>query len=266
MTITYLKMTTGPFLSGLLRHSHTMPARPRQQPTILQLASDIMRRRNLLPYALTCFFVIACLFFSYDSQTEGPLGSDPSTVLGDDPSKGSCANSTRLMPLCTECIPGLVPPHCELSTETKALRDKIKKLVKDRYPNSHSPTNLYPYLNTDEMRSRHGMVGRWIAQDKRTKILDIGTNYSPLLEHFPASFCPEILLMVEPVGEQVFDQPRSTPWLSEMRPCQDGGYSHIIIAPVSLSEYLTSEHAKLTKFDAVVCIGCDADWGACKVQ
>ncbi len=178
-----------------------------------------------------------------------------------DTPEGSCADNTRLMPECTECIPGLVPPHCELSPGVKALRNEVTKLVEDRYPNSLSPSDLYPYLNTDELRSRHGIIGRWVAHDKRTKILDIGTNYSPLLEHFPASFCPETLLMVEPIGELIFGPSNSTPWLSEMRSCQDGGHSHIIIAPVPVSEYIASEHARLSRFDAVVCIGCDANWG-----
>ena len=195
----------------------------------------------------------------------GRTSSTASTSAVD--SMGSCQDKTKLMPACTECIPGLSGLRCEMDAPIVKLRQDIKDMAYKRYRSSGY--DLYPYLNSGELRARQASVAQWLAHDGRKAILDIGTNYSPLFPHFPKGFCPELLVMVEPIGElpkrslpDVPGESHMYPWMSQVVECPaGGGRTHIIIAPTSITEYLSTSHARSTTFDAVVCMGCDTEHG-----
>lgn len=63
-----------------------------------------------------------------------------------------CEDRTRLMPSCSECIPGLMQPPgqttcSEFIPSSKAIRDEIKQLTDTRYghnPIPDRPFGLYP--------------------------------------------------------------------------------------------------------------------------
>ena len=230
------------------------------------MAPSYFHRRSWSRYCLLVGpLCVALLIFAFSGPLEhGRLNTWMDEPLNRPPTQSknlSCADQRRLLPHCVDCIPGLVGPHCELSKGALDLRTKIRDLVSTRYPNASSPYDLYPYLNTDDLRSRQAAIGTWLSHDNRKSILNIGTNYSPLHRHFPQGFCPETLLMIEPVGELAQEHGSENPWLSRYIHCPEGGHTHVIIAPTSISGYLESKHAKSVTFDAVVCVGCDKNWG-----
>ena len=65
-----------------------------------------------------------------------------------------CADRTKLMPSCTECIPGLRKAEgsqvcSEFIPDSRQIRDEIKKLTDERYgdkPVADRPFGLYPCM------------------------------------------------------------------------------------------------------------------------
>lgn len=181
-------------------------------------------------------------------------------VLGESTNSKRCRDRTKLMPACRECNPGLVATStgsCEISANSTALREMIRKFTKDRYG---SPSfKLYPYLSTPELLQRHSAVGKWISKDKPKVVLDIGPYMHPIWIFFEAGYCPELVVAVEPAGELLSP---GEAWDSVIEPCPEGnGSTHRIVAPILLQEYFASHHFKQTTYEAIVCLGCDGHFG-----
>lgn len=229
-----------------------------------------VRRTRRLCFSFSGFAVLASLLLERFKHLENiSKGEQPmfnvALSQGHAADIDSCHDRRRLMPGCTECIPGLVGPQCEVDSRILSLRQTVKKLTFERY--GTDAYDLYPYLNTDELRARQASVAQWLSQDERKAIIEIGPNHSPLLPHFPKHFCPELIMMVEPIGELTknslhpWNVSMENPWLSQMIKCPAGGETHIIIAPTGITGYLSTTHAKSTTYDAVVCLGCDPNYG-----
>ena len=179
----------------------------------------------------------------------------------------SCPDNTRLLPDCQGCIPGLqlnpTTQRCEIAGAALPLRNKIATIAKQRY--GKQDFHLYPYLSVPPMTDRQTAVGQWIAADKPRTILDIGPYTNPIWEYFPADgdYCPELIVAIEPCGEVTTKT--SQAWQSIRRPCTGdsnaGRYTHIVVAPITAQEYMDSAHFRSTAYDAVVCVGCDGDFG-----
>ena len=87
---------------------------------------------------------------------------------------GGCADSTRLMPACTECIPGLHGPNCEkMSQTTTKLRNQLHRISAKRY-GKESSCHLYPYLESPQLQGRQALLAQWMATSQPQHILDIG--------------------------------------------------------------------------------------------
>jgi hypothetical protein len=102
---------------------------------------------------LVCVLV-ALLEHSYSQGTEDRLKQFYERIKKDDVKR--CADHTKLMPSCTECIPGLqkgsASQACnEFIPASQSIREEIKKLTDERYghkPVPDRPYGLYPCKET----------------------------------------------------------------------------------------------------------------------
>lgn len=190
----------------------------------------------------------------------------------------TCADNTRLMPDCKVCIPGLAvaddgldgddsSTKCILvDEETISLRNKLASFTKERY--GKTGFQLYPYLSAPPLVRRQSDVGKMLGEDRPKSILEIGPYQNPAWKFFPLGYCPELVVALEPCGELVTGLTNQA-WQSIVVPCEsrsENGSSshsstHIIVAPVRAQQYFQSTHFHDTKFDAVICIGCDGTFG-----
>lgn len=183
-----------------------------------------------------------------------------STVTNTDTDK-YCSDTKKLMPLCLSCIPGLTmnkqTSTCELSQETNKIRKTLFQIAAQRgMPNT---CKVYTYLGTDTLRHRQEIVGKILDEIKPKRVLDIGSYTSPI--HSFMSFCPESVFMLEPCGE--LSHKGVTPWMSKEVTCNNGSSTSTSIhnvLPKSIKTFIHEPH--LQHFDAVVCIGCDKNFGA----
>lgn len=201
-----------------------------------------------------------------------------------------CADKTRLMPDCKECIPGLKVGQgsstCnEFVPSSLKIREEIQKLTRERYPmiDSNRPFGLYPYLEMPQFMQRQKMFGKMLGQYNAKHILDIGAYYNPINLFFSSELCPLSVVVIEPILDA----------LSVVVPCGDdtsnnmgahtGGKNtktHVVFLPITFRYYaaFVSPHnpadgnrrlrpdptqvtSSLPHPDHVVCIGCDSHYG-----
>jgi len=86
-----------------------------------------------------------------------------------------CPDKTLLLPDCMNCIPGLIKEEgsssCnKYSESSKNIRDEIKQLTDERYPQPapHRPFGLYPYLESPEFLKRQEKFGSWLSENNAT--------------------------------------------------------------------------------------------------
>ena len=210
-----------------------------------------------------------------------------------------CPDRTKILPACTECIPGLQKGSgsstCnEFIAPSKEIRDEIKKLTDERYgdkPVADRPFGLYPCkiksicyilyylllmrtilyfilltsvdLEKPDFMSRQITFGKLMSTPSTShplrNIMDIGAYYNPINLFLSPSVCPESVIIVEPILDP----------LSVIVPCAQptdataaGGAkeTHIMFLPITFRYYMTISNI-LPKPETVVCIGCDSHYG-----
>eukprot|EP01032_Pedospumella_encystans_P007607 gene7607-9109_t len=176
-----------------------------------------------------------------------------------------CPDKTKLLPNCTECIPGLQKgpgsESCdELFVGTKGFRKELKRLTDTRYgdkPVADRPFGLYPYLERPDFMSRQITFGKMMSSPTAgtppvRNVMDIGAYYNPINLFLSPEVCPESVTVIEPILDP----------LSVSVPCTSdpSKHTHIMILPVTF-HYFVHFAASFPKPDALVCIGCDAHYG-----
>jgi hypothetical protein len=192
----------------------------------------------------------------------------------------SCKDPKRLMPLCESCIPGLVEnvktKECELGNATKSIRSQLFHIASQR--GAKGTCQVYKYLSTETLQQRHKYAGKILDALAPRRVLDIGSYTSPIVSFM--SSCPDTVYMIEPCGE-LSNKFGSEPWLSKQIRCDTRApmhdtnatssdmisgeigdapnMTHHMVAPTSIKTFLHTRHFQ--HFDAVVCIGCDVNFG-----
>jgi hypothetical protein len=188
----------------------------------------------------------------------------------------SCKDPKRLMPLCESCIPGLLEnvktKECELDNATKSIRSQLFHIASQR--GARGTCQVYKYLSTETLQQRHKYAAKVLDAIAPKRVLDIGSYTSPIVSFM--SSCPETVFMIEPCGE-LSNKFGSEPWLSKQITCDTSSkitkiagmtsgktgddlyMTHHMVAPTSIKTFLYSRHFQ--HFDAVVCIGCDKNFG-----
>ena len=177
----------------------------------------------------------------------------------------SCTDSTRLMPECEACIPGLSldtnGAKCVFSEpKTARLRKEIAEIAKQRFGEVNY--YLYPYLSVMPLLQRQIDVAKMINNDRPRRILDIGPYTNPIWKFIDFNdYCPELIVSLEPCGEVITNT--SMAWRSVLRSCSTNGKqsTHLILVPQVIQIYFESDHFRESQYDAVVCIGCDGHFG-----
>jgi len=159
------------------------------------------------------------------------------------------ANVAFLRPSMPSCpIPGTVGELCDrLSTETLRVRDEIEDLAVRRYGERGRGGHAWPYLETPPFWERQQLTANLLAKQQPRRILDIGPYFNPISSFINSSvFCPDEVVLVEPLLR---------PGYSRL-PCG----TKVTTAPATIRSFLEHSLAH-THYDAVICMGCDADFG-----
>ena len=123
----------------------------------------------------------------------------------------TCSDTRRLMPACNSCIPGLSEDESEsctlLTDKTSKLRNEIADIAKERF--GEVDYHLYPYLSVDPLTQRQKDVAALLAEDRPTKIIDIGPYTNPIWKFFHHGYCPELVVSIEPCGEVATDSQKA---------------------------------------------------------
>jgi hypothetical protein len=220
------------------------------------------------------FRVVLLMAVTLLLNCEEILQSDRPNVFGEDrlktfyeslkhPGVIHCPDRTRLLPDCTECIPGLQQLSGSSSCSSyipssEAIRAEILKLTKERYADQNTPGRmsrpygLYPYLEKGDFMVRQELFGRILSKNKAQNIVDIGSYYNPI--HLFMDHCPKSVVLIEPILDA----------MSAMLPCSNmEGKTHIVILPITFRQYMKQviNKVSLPQPDSVVCIGCDSHYG-----
>lgn len=184
-----------------------------------------------------------------------------------------CDDRTKILPGCSECIPGLEKSpgssSCDSYTQSsQSIRAEILKLTKERYPDDLGssermprPYGLYPYLEKGDFMVRQELFGRVLTKAMAENIVDIGAYYNPIHLFLDSqsqgvegsNYCPNSILVIEPILDA----------LSVLIPCgTTGKNTHIIFLPITFRYYMKKvDRSTLPRPDSVVCIGCDSHYG-----
>ena len=171
-----------------------------------------------------------------------------------------CNDPKKLMPLCNSCIPGLAmksdsdSQQCQLSEPTTNIRKQLFRIAAKR--GASGTCQVYKYLATETLRQRHKVVGKLLDDLAPKRVLDIGAYTNPIRSFM--THCPESVVMIEPCGELSHDG--DAPYVSKEVSCAaSGGNSFEHVMPTSIKTFIHDPHFQ--HFDAVVCIGCDKNYG-----
>jgi hypothetical protein len=229
---------------------------------------------SLPVYAFIClFFVVTCEEVLF-SERQNIYGEDKLRLFYEriqEPDVKYCHDRTRLLPDCTECIPGLQQGVGSLScnsyiSSSESIRSEIAKLTRQRFKEENipgrmsRPYGLYPYLEKGDFMVRQELFGLILSKNRAQNIVDIGAYYNPIhlfldsQSNSTSGYCPKSVLIIEPILDA----------LSVMIPCKNGdSSSHIIVLPITFRHYMKQviNRVSLPKPDSVVCIGCDSHYG-----
>jgi len=164
-----------------------------------------------------------------------------------------CPNST-MWPECKDCVPGLSDPHCDQTLgEVADVRGWIAAETVKRYGQKARGLHLYPYLETPAFQQRQGYAGNVLRKSKAQRVLDIGGYFSPIANFIKVDedWCPELVWSIDPVYRGN----------SYGMPCGRGKFMKVVQSPHTVRSAWNDDMMKNTKFDAVVCIGCDPNFG-----
>ena len=217
------------------------------------------------------------LFASHVCSAEEILASNRPNVFGVDrlqlfyervkqSDASYCSDRTRLLPDCTQCIPGLQQTSgstCDsYIPSSESIRTEILKLTKERYVEEKisgrmpRPYGLYPYLEKGDFMVRQELFGRILTKNKAQNIVDIGSYYNPI--HLFMDHCPNSVVLIEPILDA----------MSVILPCPNSNINgntktHIVVLPITFRQYMKQviNKVKLPLADSVVCIGCDSHYG-----
>jgi hypothetical protein len=172
-------------------------------------------------------------------------------------SAGMCEDARLLMPLCEQCIPGSDlkdGSFCMLTSDSKRIRKSLFGIARSR---GAKGCNAYKYLSTKTLRQRHVAAGELLDTLKPRRILDIGAYSNPI--HTFMTHCPSETFIVEPCGELSHDG--SSPYFSREIECaKQANHSMLLnVFPVNIKLFMHTQLA--VHFDAVVCMGCDVNYG-----
>eukprot|EP01038_Epipyxis_sp_PR26KG_P009269 gene9269-12486_t len=175
-----------------------------------------------------------------------------------------CDDTSKLMPSCTECIPGTklssTTNRCDSFIPSSSLiREEILRLTNERFGDKvdkNKPFGLYPYLEGSEFMSRHLTFGKMLSTQPITTLIDIGAYYNPIFLFLANNICPKNIIVIEPILDP----------LSVHIPCStittsnENTFTHIMFLPVTFKYYMDIR-SKLPMPETVVCIGCDSHYG-----
>ena len=199
-------------------------------------------------------------FLNYRSRFTG-LAFPPPLLLETvrEENRTSCSDPSLLMPLCERCIPGLVThakngTHaiCVLSSATETVRLHLTEIAQSR---GQTGCGAYKYLSTTTLRERHRFAGKVLDKLKPARVIDIGVYTNPI--HTFMTYCPATFFMVEPCGELAHDG--NSVYLSTRVTCAEGGSKTLHVLPTSIKTFIHNPYFQ--HFDAVVCMGCDVNYG-----
>lgn len=169
----------------------------------------------------------------------------------------ACKDSKLTFPLCEHCIFGLtdgIDGECILSSESQSLRHKIQTTAAEL---GQSGCHVYPYLEGDLLRSQHTRATNYFHLLAAHRVLDIGAYSNPILEFM--KHCPLQVTVIEPCGE--LSNVDSKPHFSGLARCKTA--AKMVFHQLSLTNIKTWVHSRsLTYYDAIVCMGCDPQFGA----
>eukprot|EP01039_Chlorochromonas_danica_P010239 gene10239-11333_t len=188
-----------------------------------------------------------------------------------------CPDRTKLLPHCTQCIPGLERSDPSASTSSpcdryipasRAIRQEIRSLVVQRYGNDLPPNRtygLYPYLEKSDFLRRHYDFGKLLSsQQQITHLVDIGAYYNPIHLFLGPGVCPQTIVVIEPILDalsvEVPCSPQQGGGGGSGGSGNEGGKVHIMFLPITFKSYIAIKDT-LPRFDTVVCIGCDSHYG-----
>ena len=129
-----------------------------------------------------------------------------------------------------------------LNRQTRSIRKEIAKLTAQRYSRPHFYRyGLYPYLETDAFLFRQRTFAHMMAEEnmksqRRPNIVDIGAYYYPIHLFWRKEFCPENVVVVEPILKVFYPSIYPSIYLS---------IYHSIYLSLYLSTYL-SIHLSIT--------------------
>jgi len=160
-----------------------------------------------------------------------------------------------LWPQCEQCIPGLIGDDCAtMANDVKPLRNTLQKLAEQRYGARGAGGHLYPYLELPEYQQRQKLVTKLLTGIKPLRVLDLGAYFNPIekFADFSSGWCPETIISVDPIYNG-----SSTGIL-----CGGGRKtSTITYVPMTVKQALRDPVITSMKFDAIVCVGCDEQFG-----
>jgi len=190
-------------------------------------------------------------------------------VLADLPArfKLKCADSRRRLPECTQCIDGLTAPNCEIATDAKRVRGALQRGSARRSGKSAmrvaEACQRWPYLSSDELTTRHVITAQWMRSLAPASILDLGAYSNPISNYL--LHCPSEVVVVDPCGELVVtaatgqtDAVDVDAWLSAVRPCRVANNRSFVLTVSPATALGFFKTRVMHRYDAVVCLGCDA--------
>lgn len=102
---------------------------------------------------------------------------------------------------------------------------------------------------------RQILFGQMLSAGKHKHVIDIGAYYNPIHLFLNSSYCPESVVVIEPILDP----------LSVMVPCSpphSNAFTHVVFLPITFRHYMTITPSKLLPPpNGVVCIGCDSHYG-----
>eukprot|EP00928_Gymnodinium_smaydae_P010169 TRINITY_DN13816_c0_g1_i2.p1 TRINITY_DN13816_c0_g1~~TRINITY_DN13816_c0_g1_i2.p1 ORF type:complete len:748 (+),score=60.52 TRINITY_DN13816_c0_g1_i2:291-2246(+) len=140
-----------------------------------------------------------------------------------------------------------------MSEEVASLRLWIENEAVRRYGQRGRGMHLYPYLETADFRQRQNFVANRLRKFKAQRVLDIGGYFSPISDFISIDedWCPEFVWSIDPIyaGE------------SFGMSCGKGRFVKVVKSPYTVESAWNDDIMRNTKFDAVVCVGCDVNYG-----